>query len=248
MPGEVAQLAFALLVAVSFATSLLTAAAGIGGGTVLIAVMAQVLPLPVVVPLHGVVQLASNSGRVLLLRHSIDRRLVGWFAVGALVGALPGGMLAVELPLHALQLALGAFILLTTWVRLPGFARSRIAFGTGGCISTLLTMLVGATGPLVMALLSPQRLTPTARVATNSACVALQHLLKIAVFGGLGFAFAPYLPLLGAMIFSGTLGTLVGSRYLQRIPAQRFDRVLSILLTALALRLLWSGLDLLLTG
>ena len=47
-------------------TSALTAAMGVGGGVVLLALMAQVVPPNVLIPLHGAAQLMSNTARVVV--------------------------------------------------------------------------------------------------------------------------------------------------------------------------------------
>jgi len=44
-----------LVVAASFATSFLTAAFGIGGGAVLLAILASLMPSAALIPVHGVV-------------------------------------------------------------------------------------------------------------------------------------------------------------------------------------------------
>ena len=56
----------------SFFTSAMTAAAGIGGGVVLLAIMATVYPPAVLIPVHGMVQLGSNGGRALLMTGDRD--------------------------------------------------------------------------------------------------------------------------------------------------------------------------------
>ena len=54
---------FLLLVTTSFIASMLTASVGIGGGTLVLAVLVVTVPIAAVVPLHSVVQLGSNTGR-----------------------------------------------------------------------------------------------------------------------------------------------------------------------------------------
>ena len=49
-----------ILVIASFATATVSAILGMAGGVTLLGVMTALLPAPIVVPLHGVVQLASN--------------------------------------------------------------------------------------------------------------------------------------------------------------------------------------------
>ena len=73
--------------------------------------------------------------------------------------------------------------------------------------------------------------------------MVVQHLIKIVVFGLFGFAFGPYLGLVGAMVASGFVGTVIGKLVLLKMNDVLFHRVLSVLLTLLALRLLYQGVS-----
>lgn len=234
---------FWLLVALSFFTSFLTAAIGIGGGSILLAVMAQVVPVNAIIPVHGIVQLGSNVGRAAVLHNAVDRGLLGWFVAGSLVGALIGGRIVVTMPVDALRLTLGAFILYSAWgPRLRGLGGSNRTLAAGGLLTTTLTMFVGATGPFILSMLRAFRLPPVVLVATMSACVAAQHLLKVLVFGLLGFAFGPYVPLIVLMVGLGFIGTLAGRHILLRVDPEKFALVLNIVLTLLAIRLIGQAL------
>ena len=65
---------------------------------------------------------------------------------------------------------------------------------------------------------------------------------KIFVFGLLGFAFGPYLPLLCSLIVCGYAGTWCGKHVLVHIPEKFFRTGLKIILTLLAFRLLYDAL------
>jgi len=230
------------LVALSLFTSALTAAAGIGGGLVLLSVMASFLPPIIVIPTHGVVQLGSNAGRAVLLRQHIDRGILLPFAVGSVLGIVLGAKLFVALPTPVLEIILGLFILACVW--LPKLKASQIAnrgFALVGVVGSFVTMFVGATGPFVASFITPERLERHAVVATHATCMTVQHTLKVAAFGFLGFAFLPWVPLLAAMIAAGFLGTMLGRRLLDRLPHHIFARAFKIILTVLALRLLYAA-------
>lgn len=228
-----------MLCVLSFFTSAITAAVGLGGGVMMIAVLASIVPPLAVVPLHGVIQLGSNFGRVIVQRRHVVKDIFVWFVAGSVIGALLGGRLAFALPATALKGILGLFILYSVWgpkPKLPGSQATQFAFG--GLVSTFLTMFVGATGPFVAAILPRERLSKTQMVGTHAANLTVQHLLKVATFGLLGFAFAPWMPLLAAMIATGFLGTLAGSRLLARLPERGFSIAFKTVLTLLAINLL----------
>ena len=102
-------------------------------------------------------------------------------------------------------------------------------------------MFVGGTGPFVAAFVSPDRFGKEPTVATHAACMTFQHGLKVVVFGMLGFAFGPWIPLLVAMVMGGFLGTLAGRVVLLKLPERAFAIAFKTVLTLLALRLLWSA-------
>lgn len=239
LPPEIGWPVALSLMAASFGTSTLTAAFGLGGGVMLLAILATVLPPAALIPVHGLVQLGSNSGRALVLRAEVVRGILLPFLVGSVVGITAGGLLAVELPPAGVRIAVGAFILWSVVAVPPAFLR-RSAWLAGGA-SSFLTMFFGATGPFVAAYVKTQRLGRVAYVATNAACMTLQHLLKVVVFGLLGFAFGEYLGLIVGMVAFGFLGTLAGAQVLMRIDEKRFAFVLNAILVILAARLIWEG-------
>lgn len=230
------------LVAVSVATSFLTAAVGIGGGAVMLAVMAVLVPIHALIPVHGVVQIGSNAGRTAIMLRHVERRILLPFALGSAAGVALGGLVVIQLPAPVLKIALAAFILWSTFGPPPTLF-GHLAFTAAGALSSFLTMFFGATGPFVAGVLKSLRLGRMEHVASHAACMSIQHALKVLTFGLLGFAYAPWLPLIALMIAAGFLGTLLGKRVLMRSADERFHKVLSVVLTLLALRLLWDGLS-----
>ncbi|MEM8932516.1 MAG: sulfite exporter TauE/SafE family protein [Acidobacteriota bacterium] len=225
-----------ILIVAAFFSSALTAVLGIGGGVLLIALMPGLLPAAAVVPVHGVVQLASNASRALFARRSIAWKPVAPFAAGALVGAAIGSRFVIELPERWLPLLLGSFILIVTWLpvrrlRLPG------RFFTIGMVQTFVSLFVGAAGPLVSPLLLREGYDHTRVVATHGTIMTLLHAMKTATFFVLGFSFAAWWPLMLGMIASVTAGSWAGHHLRDRLPEDRLRLAFKVLLTALALRL-----------
>lgn len=232
-----------LLCAVGLFTAALTTVLGAGGGLLLLGVMTLFLPVAVTIPVHGAIQAGANGSRLLLLWRHARASLLLAFSAGSLLGAAAGSQLLIRLPEAWLQLLLGGFILWLTWLPLPrAGARSGPAVAGLGAVTTALTLFVGATGPLVSAYLQALRPGRLAYAGTFAACMLLQHGLKIAVFVLAGFAFAPYLPFLAAMLASAVIGNWLGRALLLRLDDARFQRLLALVLTLLALRLLYNGL------
>lgn len=234
--------AFGLLAAAGLGAAI-TTAAGAGGGLLLLAVMTLVLPASTALPLHGLIQGGSNVARTALLRRGIRWPLVLAFAVGAILGTAAGVPLLARVPGHWLELVLGVFILVCCWVPIPALAtRSPLYTVAGGAATSALTLFVGATGPLVAALLRAMRLERHAHMATFSACMALQHGLKTLAFGLAGFAFGPYLFWLAGALAAVVAGNWLGRYLLDAMSDRWFARIVSVLLTVLALRLIADAL------
>ncbi|MFN0263321.1 sulfite exporter TauE/SafE family protein [Tepidamorphus sp. 3E244] len=245
LPPDLPALSSAIMIVSSFFTSMIMAATGFGGGVLLLSIMASLMPIAALIPVHGVVQLGSNTGRAILLRDSVQWGYLLPFLVGSIIGAAIGGRLVVTLDDGILRVALALFILYMVWGPKPKFDASgaRWLIGAGGAISTFLTMFFGATGPFVLAIYS--NVFPNDRhkfIATHSTAMVIQHVLKVIAFGILGFAFAPWLGLIAAMVATGFAGTFVGTKLLNRIPEAQFRIVFRVLITAVSAHLLWRGI------
>jgi uncharacterized membrane protein YfcA len=232
-----------LIVASAF-TSALTAAFGVGGGIAMLTLMGLFVPVAALIPVHGAVQLGSNTGRAWHQRANVRMDVAAPFIAGSVVGAVIGAFVVIQLPDAWLKLVLGAFVIAITWTKVPGIDKlTRTGLAIGSVLVALIGMLVGATGPLVSVLFAQFFANDRkALVATHAAGMVAQHGLKIIVFGLAGFAFWAWLPLIGAMIVSGYLGTVYGTKLLERMPEESFRKWFKIAITVLALDLLRRGL------
>jgi len=241
--GAISLSAALMLIATSAMTSLITATFGIGGGVLLIAVMAGSLPVSALIPVHGLVQLGSNGNRALMTFRYIDWSMVKFFSLGALVGAVLATFIVVQLPLVVIQFAVAGFILFLVWGSKPKAQEMQPAGRSlAGLVTTLISMFVGATGPLVAAFVHRNNYNKMQITATMASCLTFQHGLKAFVFTFVGFSFFQWLGLIFAMIVSGALGTYLGLKVLKKIPSERFLLLFKVIVTVLALRLIGQAL------
>ncbi len=242
LPAEFALTNAIILILSAGFTSFVSASMGIGGGLLLLIIMANSMPLAALIPVHGLVQLGSNVNRMVMTRQHIQMSIVGYFAIGAVIAALVASFVIVQLPLSLIELAIGIFVLAMVWGIKPQKRDlpKPLRILAGG-VTTFLSMFIGATGPLVAAIIHSQRADKHQIVATFSTCMSMQHGLKMLVFGVVGFAFLPWLPLVIAMIVSGAIGTWIGLKLLNRFSANTFEWAFKGIMTVLALRTLYSG-------
>lgn len=235
-------IALSLILLAGF-TSFMTATLGIGGGLLLLAVMSTIVPANVLIPVHGLVQLGSNGNRAVMTWKHTDFSMVKWFSLGAILAASVSFFIVIQLPIAVIQVAMGGFILFLLWGAKPKKRElSKYGQSFAGFLTTILTMFVGATGPLVAAYVHRNGYQKMQVMATFANCMVVQNMLKAIVFIAVGFAFTAWLPLVVLMVISGTIGTWIGLKLLNKIPAAQFQLIFKVVVSILAIRLLTMGL------
>ena len=83
-----------ILIISAFITSAISAVLGMGGGIILLGIMAIIIPEGyMVIALHGMIQLFSNSTRTYIFRQHIKKNVIKDFSIGALIGAGISGLI-----------------------------------------------------------------------------------------------------------------------------------------------------------
>ena len=98
------------------------------------------------------------------------------------------------------------------------------------------------SGTLVAGMVKTLNLEPVRHLATHSALMSIQHLIKVMVFGFVGFAYSEYFLLIFLMIISGLVGTILGKKILVKYGSKYFKLILNAILTVIALYLLWNAI------
>lgn len=240
MPTELSEFTVYFLISASMMTSFISAAFGIGGGAILLGLLALKLPSIALLPIHGIVQIGSNLGRAVIFFKDIKRGPLIPFGIGTILGASLGGSLFVQIEPWLLQLSVAIFILWSVFGKIPAIGSTHIIFG--GIFSGFLTMFFGASGAVVAGMVKTMKLNPINHLATHSALMTIQHLIKVIIFGFIGFVYAEYFLLITAMIFSGFIGTLIGKKVLVKLGHKYFKIVLNVVLTLISLNLIWNAI------
>ena len=238
------------LVVISLAalvTAVLSAVAGLGGGIVLLAVIAQFHAPVIAIPIHGGIQLASNGSRAAILRSHINWAAVARSSVLLVPASLLGVLVATNMPEDATRVVLGCFVLVVTWrpalLKWRGQERppDNVLVGVGA-VSGFLSSTVGASGPFTSPFFRLFTATHTAFVATAAASQILTHASKVGAFTSEGFAIADHLGVMALGAAGVSLGTVIGTQLLGRLDEAQLATILKVVLTILAFRLIFQGL------
>ncbi len=233
----------AALAALAMVSAGISAVIGMAGGITLLSGLLLVIPRATAVPIHGVVQLASNSTRLVVFLKFVRWRIVLWFGIAAAPGAALGATVVTAVPDAWLTLGIGVFILLAT--HLPKAKRPRGGdikrawiFAPVGFAAGFLGMLVGATGPFIAPFFLRENVLKEELIATKAFCQAFVHLWKLPAFMAIGFDYGEHLPALAVLVCMVIVGTIVGKRLLNRVSERLFLVLIKTALTVIALKLL----------
>jgi uncharacterized membrane protein YfcA len=225
----------------AFVTSMLSAVAGLGGGLILLTILAQVQPLSTAIPVHGVIQFMSNGSRAWFLLDDVDWGAVWRSAVLVLPGSVAGVVVAGLIPGQAGLAALGLFALVVAWrpqlLRWRGdrFPRNGM-LGVGG-LSGFLNSTLGVSGPVVAPFFKAVTATHVAFVASAATSQVLAHSAKIAAYVLDGWRPLDDLDVIVVGIIGVTAGSRLGTGLLGRLSEETLAQIFKLVLTALALRL-----------
>ena len=238
----------AICVALSLG-GLLKGATGMGTPVVAVPVMAAFVDVKLAVIIMVIPNLLTNLWQLRQFgQHRLREGFAMRFAIGGTIGAFIGTLLLVALPAQALSLILAAAIMLYIALRLlrrdfklPFDIANRAALPA----STAAGILQGAAGisaPIAVSFLNAMRLERPAFIATISLFFAAMSLVQIPTLlwfnlftpSTLLLACAALIPIFAAMP--------IGSWLAQRWSARRFDITILVLLSLLAIRLIWGAI------
>jgi uncharacterized membrane protein YfcA len=226
-----------VLVAACFVTATVSAILGMAGGVTLLGVMTALLPASVVVPLHGIVQLASNWTRTWAFRKHVRWSIFFAFMGPAVVGVAIAASIWADLELTWFRAWIGAFILFFhVWRKYkPKLRNPPIwSYAVLGLAAGLLAIFVGATGPFLAPFFLRDDFDNEEVIATKAVCQTWLHLLKIPAFLALSFDYGPYAPVLAALVAAVIGGTYFGKHLLSMISKERFVFWFQLVLALLA--------------
>ncbi|MEO1064157.1 MAG: sulfite exporter TauE/SafE family protein [Actinomycetota bacterium] len=239
--GSMVELVVIAVAAVS--TSVLSAVAGLGGGIILLVVLAQFFAPATAIPLQSAVQFVANGSRAAMIRDEISWPAVGWSTVLVFPGALLGVRVATALPEDVMRVLLGAFVLVVGWR--PSLLRwsggrplpDRAMLPVGGAAG-FINATAGASGPFTAPFFKAVTATHTAFVATAAASQVIAHTSKLGAYSLADFRLGDHVAVIVVGAIGVTIGSRIGTRLLGRASPEQLEGLFKVVLTALALRLI----------
>ncbi len=240
----------------------LTLFSGFGLGTILMPVFALFFPINVAVAATGIVHLANNIFKAVLIGHHADRRMVVKFAVPAAIAAVLGALLLNYFSdlTPIIQYKIGTRLYVITWIKLIIAALiivfslielsskfDKLSFDTkyipvGGAVSGFFGGLSGHQGALRTAFLIRAGLPKETFVGTMVLSAIVVDISRITVYG-LAFFLSDFevmktqggFGLVATGSVAAFAGAFIGTRLLKKVTMDTIQKIVSILLIFLAL-------------
>ena len=231
-----------LLALSSCITSVVAGFTGMAGGVMMLALMTMIVPQPIIVPLHAVVQIFSNGFRTFTLRRSIHRRTMKFFIGGAAIGGCIGYLLIREISSSEWFLVVVCILLLYIVFkpqRMPDIKLNAAGFFLLGIFTAAIGPLIGTVGPFLAPFFVRGDFSKETIVATKGAAQATVHVVKIPIFLSLQFAYQDYVPHMAGMIIAAYIGTWIGVKLLYSVDQKLFMRVVKVTMLLIAVRLIY---------
>lgn len=231
--------ALGMIAVATLLTSAFTAVLGQGGGILLMGVLAQALPAPVLIPVHAVIQAASNSSRALLSMADINWKIITPILIGIIIGAVLVTPLITHINWEGMPFIIGLFILWTVWGKGLHLKKTiPFALTSLGVIQGSLGVLLGATGPLGSSILLAKGLNRNQLIASNAVIMFFSHGIKILVFIFAGITLHHFAGDLTILCLAAILGSFIGNHFKTALSEALFLKIFKITLTLLALRMM----------
>ena len=236
----------------AFITSSISAVLGMGGGIILLGIMAIIIPEGyAVVALHGIIQLVSNFTRSFVFRQHVKKDIIRQYLPGAILGLSLSSLIifflitifqvesAKEIKIDFLKPLIGFFILWFLFGRRPKLKDDHPNFFGVGFVSGITTVFIGATGPLIAPFFLKGKLAKETIIANKAVCQAISHSGKIPFFiYFFQFDYFAEMKILIPLIIAVFIGTNFGKKILAFIPERVFQFLFRAALTIIAVKLI----------
>ena len=256
-------MALIIICVVAFTASALTFFSGFGLGTLLLPAFALFYPIEQAVAFTAIVYFLNGTFKLGLVGRHANRRILIAFGVPAIVASLLGAWLLLQLagvgPLATYSLAgravavmpvklvIGILLLIFALLEfLPRFQNLSFPikyFPVGGFLSGFFGGLSGMQGALRSAFLARAEIKKEAFIATGVVIAFLIDIPRLAIYSRMfldGTVKLEY-GVLSAALVAALSGAYLGNRYLKKITMGMIQRIVAVMLFAVALGLI-SGL------
>ncbi len=209
---------------------------GGGGALILLPIVGFYLSPSVVAPVVNLGNMIGRPARLILFWKDIQWKLVAFFVPSALLGAVVGAFIFVQLESDWIQLLLGMFLISTAFQfrfgkKKTSFSMKMWYFIPLGFVVTLISTLFGATGAVLNPFYLNMGLVKEKLIATKTANSFFAGFAQLGSYTFLGVLHGELWGY-GILIGLGAIiGNIFGKRLLSKMSDERFRKLVVFIMT-----------------
>ena len=238
-------MSFLFVLIVGLLAGTISGIVGTGSSIMLMPVLVYEYGPKQAVPIMAVAAVMANLSRILAWWREVDWRACLAYSVSGIPAAALGARTLLALPSHAVDIAIGSFLIAMVPVR-HVLARHQLKaqlwhLAVGGALIGYLTGIVVSTGPLSVPLFLFYGLSKGAFLATEAASSLGLYASKSATFRHFG-ALTPDVALKGLVAGASLMsGAFIAKPFVLKIKPDLFRLVMDAIMIAAGLSMLWDA-------
>jgi len=206
---------------------------GFGSSLFFIPVASYFLEYHEVLGITGLFHVSSNLTKVGFFRKGIDKNLLLYLGIPAVLLVLLGSWLSTKLQSNFLEFGLGVFTIISGVLmfvyRKKTIPRNKGITIVGGVLSGFFAGFFGTGGAIRGITLSMYDLSMGTFIATSAAIDLAVDMSRSAVYISSGFVKWDIVYLIPLLFFVSILGTWLGKRILDRVSIHQFKAMVTVL-------------------
>ncbi len=236
---------FLFVLIVGLVAGTISGIVGTGSSIMLMPVLAFEYGPKQAVPIMALAAVMANLSRILAWWREVDWRACVAYSASGIPAAALGARTLLALPSHAVDIAIGVFLVamvpLRHWLARHQLKAQLWHLAIGGALIGYLTGIVVSTGPLSVPLFLFYGLTKGAFLATEAASSLGLYVSKSVTFQRFG-ALTPDVAIKGLIAGSSLMfGAFIAKRFVLRLEPDIFRLVMDAIMLAAGLSMLWDA-------
>lgn len=213
-----------------FLTSILSGVMGMGGGLILMALYALILPVNLAMSLHGFTQFFSNGSRTLMHFKKVQPMLVAKYLAGGVLAITILSLIKFSPSKRMVLISLGIIPFFSLLPKISAYfdiTKNNRSYLCGFIVSAA-QLLVGASGSLLDIFYISSPLNRHTIIANKSITQTIGHIFKMIYYMFILDGFPEFIQIslstLSMIIISTVIGNYLGKLILKRMNEDSFRR------------------------
>ena len=232
-----------LFLLAAFLCEILGTIGGFGSSVFFVPIAGFFFSFNMVLAITGILHVFSNVNKLLLFRNSIDKKLLQYYGIPSVLLVLAGSYLSTHTSFELAELTLAFFLVIfsATLLMLPNLQlpATRNNALLSGALAGLLAGFNGTGGAVRGISMAAFNLEKNTFVATSAAVDLGVDVSRSAVYLSYGYFDKQYWYLIPLLLVVSFFGSLVGKKLLNRIPQEKFKKLVLFLILGIGLILLF---------